>query len=274
MAKTIDDEIPGPLSGVRVLDFTRFQQGTFATSLLADMGADVIKVEQPGGDPGRRMGLHQDGYSSYFEALNRNKRSLCLDLQKPEARALVLRLVRDVDIVTENFSPGTMERLGLGYAELSRVNPALIMASGSMYGPKGPRANHRGYDTIAQAAGGLMAWSTPPGETPRGVQGGLADQTGGAFLAVGILGALAHRLRTGEGQKVDTSLYGSQIALQAIHYARALHHAPLLPPGKSSSIFSHRALCGDGCWIAFGMLEGRLFPRLCQALELPELADD
>ena len=264
---------PGPLTGIRVLDFTRFQQGPFAALLLADLGADVIKVEQPEGDPGRRMGLHQDGFSSYFESLNRNKRSLCLDLKQPEATALVLRLVPSFDILTENFSPGTMDRMGLGYENLSAINPGLIFASGSMYGPKGPRANHRGYDNIAQAAGGIMAWTTGPGETPHGIQPGLADQSGGAFLAVGILGALAHKLRTGEGQKVDASLYGSQVALQGIHYARALHHAPLMPAGRSSSVFSHRALCGDGLWIAFGILEGRLFPQLCQALDLPELAE-
>src|SRR4051794_29711402 len=125
----------GPLDGIRILDFTRFQQGTFSTLLLADLGADVIKVEQPGGDPGRTLGRHVDGYSSYFESLNRNKRSLCLDLGKPEGVAVVKRLAATVDVVVENFRPGTMERLGIGYDDLINVNPSLIMASGSMFGP-------------------------------------------------------------------------------------------------------------------------------------------
>lgn len=266
--------MPGPLDGIRILDFTRFQQGTFSTLLLGDLGADVIKVEQPGGDPGRTLGRHQDGFSSYFESLNRNKRSICLDLTRPEGRDVVLRLAQQVDVVTENFRPGTMEKLGIGYEDLSRVNPGLIVASGSMFGPKGPRTRDPGYDTIAQAAGGIMAFTTAADETPHGIQGGIADQTGGMMLAHAVLAALVHRLRTGEGQKVDVSLYGSQIALQGIHVARALHHSPLRPPGQSSGVLSHRALCGDGRWIAFGFLEARHFPKLCKGLELDSLAED
>jgi len=264
----------GPLDGIRILDFTRFQQGTFSTLLLGDLGADVIKVEQPGGDPGRTLGRHQDGYSSYFESLNRNKRSICLDLRQPAAKDVVLRLAAAVDVVTENFRPGTMERLGIGYEELSAVNPALIVASGSMFGPKGPRGHDPGYDTIAQAAGGMMAFTTGSDETPHGIQGGAADQTGGMILAHAILAALVHRLRTGEGQKVDASLYGSQIALQGIHVARTLHHTPLRPPGQSSGVLSHRSLCGDGRWIAFGFLEAWHYPKLCRGLDLADLAED
>lgn len=266
--------MPGPLDGIRILDFTRFQQGTFSTLLLGDLGADVIKVEQPGGDPGRTLGRHQDGFSSYFESLNRNKRSICLDLTRPEAREVVLKLAATVDVVTENFRPGTMEKLGIGYDELSRVNPALIVASGSMFGPKGPRSRDPGYDNIAQAAGGIMAFTTAADETPHGIQGGIADQTGGTMLAHAVLGALVHRFRTGEGQKVDVSLYGSQIAIQGIHVARSLHHTPLRPPGQSSGVLSHRSLCEDGRWIAFGFLEARHYPKLCRGLELDDLIDD
>ncbi|MGE0541980.1 MAG: CaiB/BaiF CoA transferase family protein [Dehalococcoidia bacterium] len=264
----------GPLDGIRILDFTRFQQGTFSTLLLGDLGAEVIKVEQPGGDPGRTLGRHQDGFSSYFESLNRNKRSICIDLTQPEGRAVVLQLAAQVDVVTENFRPGTMEKLGIGYEDLARVNPGLIVASGSMFGPKGPRTRDPGYDTIAQAAGGMMAFTTAADETPHGIQGGAADQTGGMMLAHAVLAALVHRLRSGEGQKVDVSLYGSQIALQGIHVARSLHHTPLRPPGQSSGVLSHRALCGDGRWIAFGFLEARHYPKLCKGLELDELAED
>ena len=266
--------MPGPLDGIRILDFTRFQQGTFGAVQLADLGADVWKVEQPGGDPGRTLGRHRNGYSSYFESLNRNKRSICLDLSRPEGVTVVERLVAQVDIVTENFRPGTMDRLGIGYAHLRTINPRLIFASGSMYGPNGPRSRDPGYDNIAQAAGGMMAFVTADGETPHGGQPGIADQTGGSMLAYEVLAALVHRLRTGEGQKVDVSLYGSQIALQGIHVARAWTEHELEPPGKSSGVLSHRALCLDGRWIAFGFLEARHFPRLAAALGLAELATD
>ncbi len=266
--------MPGPLDGIRILDFTRFQQGTFATLLLADLGADVLKIEQPGGDPGRTLGRHQDGYSSYFESLNRNKRSLCLDLSRPAGREVVLRMATGVDAVTENFRPGTMEKLGIGYDVLGKLNPALVFASASMFGPEGDRGHDPGYDTIAQAVGGMMMFHTRDGDTPHGVQGGIADQTGGTMLAHAVLAALVHRLRTGEGQKVDASLYGSQIALQGIHVARALHHTPLRPPGQSSGVLSHRAQCLDGRWIAFGILEARHFPKILHGLELDHLAGD
>jgi len=264
----------GPLDGIRILDFTRFQQGTFGTVQLADLGADVWKIEQPGGDPGRTLGRHVGGYSSYFESLNRNKRSLCLDLSKPGGAAVVERLVVHADVVVENFRPGTMDRLGIGFEHLREIRPDLIFASGSMYGPKGPRGSDPGYDNIAQAAGGLMAFTTLDGETPHGAQPGIADQTGGAMLAYGVLAALVHRLRTGDGQKVDVSLYGSQIALQGIHVARAWNDHELRPPGKSSGVLSHRALCIDGRWIAFGFLEARHFPRMMAALGLDELTTD
>ncbi len=266
--------MPGPLDDIRILDFTRFQQGTFGTAQLGDLGAEIWKVEQPGGDPGRTLGRHQSGYSSYFESLNRNKRSLCLDLKGSEGVAVIERLVEHVDIVAENFRPGTMARLGIGYEHLRTIKPDLIFAAGSMFGPNGPRGYDPGYDNIAQAAGGLMAFTTLDGETPHGAQPGIADQTGGSMLAYGVLAALVHRLRTGQGQKVDVSLYGSQIAIQGIHVARTWTDHELAPPGKSSGVFSHRALCLDGRLIAFGMLEARHFPRLAAGLDLAELATD
>jgi len=272
MAQPLPD---GPLSGFTVLDFTRFQQGTFGTMLLADLGAAIIKIEQPGGDPGRRLGLHVDGHSSYFEALNRNKRSLCLDLRLQAGRAVAQRLAEHVDVLAENFRPGTLDRLGLGYDELVRRNTGLIYASASMFGPKGPRSKDPGYDTIAQAAGGLMMFNRVKGDdTPRPSQGGIADQTGGMMFAHGILAALLHRQRTGRGQRVDVSLYGSQISLQAIHVTRSLHTAPLRPPGQSSGVLSHRALCGDGRWIAFGFLEAWKWPALARGLGLDYLIED
>jgi CoA:oxalate CoA-transferase len=268
-------EPSGPLLGYTVVDFTRFQQGTFGTLLLSDLGASIIKVEPPGGDPGRRLGVHLDGHSSYFEALNRNKRSISLDLRRPEAVAVARRLAARADIVAENFRPGTMEKLGLDYEQLARDNPGLIFASASMFGPRGPRSHDPGYDTIAQAAGGLMMWNRhDDDDTPRTSQGGIADQVGGMMLAHGILAALVYRERTGKGQRVDVSLYGSQLALQGIHVGRGLYDVPLKPPGQSSGVLSHRAVCGDGRWIAFGYLEASKWPNLARGLGLDELIDD
>ena len=264
----------GALDGITILDFTRFQQGTFSTLLLADQGADVLKVEQPGGDPGRMLGLHVDRYSSYFESLNRNKRSIVLDLRKPEARTVVERLAERVDVVVENFRRGVMDRLGIGYEALRCRNPRLIYASGSMFGPRGPRSEEPGYDNIAQAAGGMMMATWDHSGTPHSPQGGLADQVGGMLLSHGILTALVARERHGVGQRVDASLYGSQLALQGIHVARVLYHEPVMPPGAGSGVFSHRAFAGDGVWIAFGYLTGNFWPNMCCALDLEWLTTD
>jgi crotonobetainyl-CoA:carnitine CoA-transferase CaiB-like acyl-CoA transferase len=264
----------GALDGITILDFTRFQQGTFATALLADLGAEVWKVEQPGGDPGRRLNVHQDGFSAYFESLNRNKRSIVLDLRKSEAIEVVHRMAAKVDIVAENFRPGVMDRLGIGFDVLRCGNPGLIYAEGSMWGLKGPRSLHPGYDNIAQAAGGMMMATRRNEEAPQAPLLGTADQTGGMILAYGVLAALVARGKTGKGQRVDASLYGSQIALQGIQFARALYDVPLNPPGLSSSSFSYRAFCGDAVWIAFGYLTGDFWPKLCKALDLEWLMTD
>jgi CoA:oxalate CoA-transferase len=264
----------GALDGITILDFTRFQQGTFATLLLADMGAAVWKVEQPGGDPGRRLNVHQDGFSAYFESLNRNKRSIVLDLGKPQAIEAVHRMAERVDIVAENFRPGVMDRLGIGFDALRCRNPGLIYAEGSMWGLQGQRAHHPGYDNIAQAAGGMMMATRRNEEAPQAPLLGTADQTGGMILAYGVLAALVARAKTGQGQRVDASLYGSQIALQGIQFARANYDVPLNPPGLSSSSFSYRAFCADAAWIAFGYLTGDFWPKLCRALDLEWLMTD
>jgi CoA:oxalate CoA-transferase len=264
----------GALSGITILDFTRFQQGTFATVLLGDMGANILKVEPPGGEPGRRFLAHVGGFSSYFESLNRNKRSIVLDLRKPEARDVVFRLTEGADAVVENFRRGVMERLGIGYDELAQRNPRLIYASGSTFGPNGRRAMDPGFDTIAQAAGGIMMDTRKGDEQPVSVQGGLADQVGGMMLSHGILAALVARSLSGRGQRVDTSLYGSQIALQGIRLTAALCPVPPAPRGSGAGGFGHRAFCADSVWIAFGYLTGDFWPKLCRALDLEWLMTD
>ena len=139
------------LSGIKILDFTRYQQGPFATVLLSDMGAEVIKIEEPGGEPGRATGLQNDGFSAYFEAHNRGKKSMTIDLRKPDAKEIVGRLVEGCDVVVENFRPGTMERWGLGYSDLKEIREDIILASGSSWGREGPRGNQPGYDHVGQA---------------------------------------------------------------------------------------------------------------------------
>ncbi len=264
----------GPLAGIKMLDFTRYQQGPSATVMLAELGAEVLKVEPPGGDPGRMLSQFADGFSSYFEVLNRGKKSLVVDLRHPGGTAVICRLARQVDVVAENFRPGVMDRLGVGYNALSAINPRLIFASASMFGPRGPRATHPGYDTIAQAAGGMVMATRRPGDDLGTPLGGTADQVGGMMLAYAILAALVHRERTGEGQKVDVSLFGSQLSLQMISAARALYQQAPLPPQQAGSRISGHMRCSDGRWIAFGHLNTPQWVDVLRAFALDELVTD
>lgn len=264
----------GPLDGINILDFTRYQQGPSATLMLAEMGATVLKVEPPGGDPGRQLSRFTDGFGSYFEVLNRGKKSLVVDLRQPGGKDVIFRLAAQVDVVAENFRPGVMDRLGVGYAALSARNPRLIFASASMFGPHGPRALHPGYDTIAQAAGGMLMATRRPGDDLGTPLPGTADQVGGMMLAHGILGALVHRERTGEGQKVDVSLLGSQLSLQMVAASRAFYQQAPLIPRQWRGMVGGQMRCGDGRWIAFGHLNAPQWADALRALDLDELVDD
>ncbi|HJN91388.1 MAG TPA: CoA transferase, partial [Dehalococcoidia bacterium] len=208
----------GPLDGIRILDFTRYQQGPFSTVLLSDMGADVIKVEErSNGDLGRSLGLQPDGWCAYFEAHNRNKRSITIDPRKPEGQAILYRLVKDIDVVVDNFRPGVMERLGLDLETLRPYNPLIITASATGFGEQGEMARRPSFDVIGQGMGGIMSnQGGGPDEPPMTVMGGMADQVGAMVLALGIAGAVVARERQGVGQHVDASLLGSQVALQGL----------------------------------------------------------
>jgi crotonobetainyl-CoA:carnitine CoA-transferase CaiB-like acyl-CoA transferase len=264
----------GPLEGITILDFTRYQQGPSATLMLAELGARVLKVESPDGDPGRRLSRFADGFPSYFEVLNRGKQSIVVDLRHPDGTAVIARLARQVDVVAENFRPGVMDRLGVGYAALSAVNPRLIFASASMFGPRGPRTRHPGYDTIAQAAGGMVMATRRSGDDLGTPLGGTADQVGGMMLAYAILAALLHRERTGEGQKVDVSLLGSQLSLQMVAAARALYKHTLMLPQQTSGRISGSMRCSDDHWIAFGHLNTPQWVDVLRAFALGELVED
>jgi crotonobetainyl-CoA:carnitine CoA-transferase CaiB-like acyl-CoA transferase len=267
----------GPLHGVRILDFTRYQQGPYATVMLSDLGADVLKVEEPGdGDPGRALGLQPDGWCTYFQALNRNKRSITIDIRKPEGAALVKRLVPEYDVVTENFRPGMMERCGLGHDDLAAVNPRVITASATGFGGVGPDARRPSFDIIGQAMSGIMYNHSAASADGMPIQltGGLADQVGAIILALGVCSAIIAREHQGIGQHVDTSLLGSQIALQSLQIQGFLRTGNQTPPvQRVNPTFAHFK-ASDGNWLVVGILDPKWWPRLCNVLDRPDMITD
>ena len=268
------------LDGIRVLDFTQFQQGPSATVLMSDLGAEVIKVERLNvGDPSRHVGQREDGFSQYFHTHHRGKRSIAIDLRAPEGRDLVYELVTRVDVVTENFKPGVMNRLGLGWDDLKQRNPKLVYASASGFGPRGPRANATSWASVAGAAGGGM-W-------PNGVRGDNGDkpnpnvaapdpdQTGGMIFAFAIASGLVARERTGEGQLVQTSLYGSQIWGRA-PAINAIANGNIVPSARNmpiSNMFTLQAQGSDADWLFVGYITDRWAP-MCRALDREDLVTD
>ncbi|HEX9445650.1 MAG TPA: CoA transferase [Candidatus Binatia bacterium] len=200
----------GALAGIKVLEIASYVTGPFASLLLADLGAEVVKVEQPGqGDPFRGWG--ENLYSSNFRSLNRNKKSLTLDIKRDEARAVFLQLAAGADVVIENFRPGTLEKRGMGYDAVSALNPKVVYCSISGFGQTGPYRDRPGYDTVGQAMSGLLSLLTDP-EKPQGMGISFSDHLTGIYACYGILGALVHRLLTGVGQRVETSLLRATIA--------------------------------------------------------------
>src|SRR4051812_7265931 len=215
-----------PLDGLKVIDLTRVLAGPFCTMLLGDMGADVIKIEEPGsGDDTRGWPpFMAGGQSSYFLGVNRNKRSLALNLKSADGPDVLRRLATSADVLVENFRPGTLDRLGLGFAALSAINPRLIVASVSGYGQTGPRRDLAGYDPVLQAEAGLMDIPGPAEGPPSRVGVAMTDYVAGQFMFSSILLALRDRDRTGRGQAVDISLFDSILATMTlpagIYFAR------------------------------------------------------
>ncbi len=269
----------GPLQDVRVLDLTWILAGPYASMILRDLGADVIKVERPPyGDVSRTTGPYIEDESVYFFSVNRGKRSICLDLKHPAGRDLFLRLVEKVDVVMENFTPGTMERLGLGYDVLSRHNPRLIYAATSGFGQTGPYRHKPALDIIVQGMGGIMSITGEPGGRPVRPGISLGDIAAGLFTAIGILAALHERDRSGQGQMLDISMLDCQVAILENAFVR--YFATGQVPGplgtRHPSTTPFQAFPTKDGWIVIALSWGveNQWELLLAALGLPELIDD
>jgi crotonobetainyl-CoA:carnitine CoA-transferase CaiB-like acyl-CoA transferase len=260
------------LEGLHVLDVTQVMAGPFCAMLLADLGADVIKVEPPAGDSTRQMPGAVGADSPSFNALNRGKRSIVLDLKSAAGRDALVRLARSTDILIENYRPGVMAALGLDYATLSRENPRLIYASISGYGQTGPDRGKGGFDLIAQGVSGIMSITGEPGGAPVKAGVPLTDLSAGLFALVGILAAVEYRHRSGVGQHVDTSLVDAGVALsvwEATEYFAGIG-VPQALGSAHRLIAPYQAIrCRDG-YITLGAANERLFRRLCEVLGHPE----
>ncbi|WP_404386389.1 CoA transferase [Knoellia locipacati] len=268
----------GPLNGVRVLDLTRVMSGPFSTMVLADLGADVIKVEEPGvGDDTRQWGPPFIGEeSTYFLSINRNKRSLAVDLKSEGGRAAVLELARRSDVVVENFRPGVATKLGLGYEALSAENPGLVYASISGYGQASSESRKPGYDPMMQARSGLMSITGDVEGLPARVGVATADISAGLWTAIGILAALHHRSVTGQGQSLDISLLDAQVSWLT-NVASAWFASGEVPgrygTGHPSIVPSEAFRTQDGLLMVAAGNDAMWF-RMAGALGVPELSAD
>jgi crotonobetainyl-CoA:carnitine CoA-transferase CaiB-like acyl-CoA transferase len=267
-----------PLSGMVVLDLTQIMAGPFCAMLLADMGADVIKVEKPsGGDDSRRMGPpFIKGWSAGFLALNRNKRSLALNLQEAVGQAVFKRLLERADVVVETFRPGVMERLGLGYEELARLKPSLVYCSISGLGRTGPYRDRGGFDLVAQGMSGLMSITGFPDSPPANVGVPITDISAGTLAAYGILCAYIRALKTGQGQMVDTSLLESGIAYtiweSAVYFAEGEIPGPLGSAHRVSA--PYQALRTRDGYINIGAATQSTWEQFCRAIGQEGLIED
>jgi crotonobetainyl-CoA:carnitine CoA-transferase CaiB-like acyl-CoA transferase len=263
---------------MRVLELAQIMAGPTCGMMLADMGADVIKVEKlPGGDDARGYREPRiNGVSAPFLMLNRNKRGIALNLKHERGRDVLLRLVRDADVLTENYRRGTLEKLGLGYEVLSKVNPGLIYCAVSGYGLDGPLADRGGFDLIAQGFAGLMSVTGEPGGPPLKNGNPVADINAGILAATGIAAAYAHKLRTGRGQIVDTSLL--EAALQQTYWYAAIHFATGESPGPTGSAHlltaPYQAFRASDGWINIGGANQANWERIAEVLGHPEWRHD
>ncbi|WP_195819549.1 CaiB/BaiF CoA transferase family protein [Roseobacter sp. MH60115] len=265
-----------PLGGIRVIDFTQVMLGPCATQMLGDFGADVIKIERPGsGDLSRNFfgePSEEAMNNAVFASLNRNKRSVEIDTKSEEGRQQVLDLVRTADVVVDNFRAGVMDRLGFGYDALSQINPRIICASGTGYGPTGPYAHKGGQDVLAQAMSGVMEKTQDPSIPKSIYPTTLCDYSAGMHLVQGILAALLMRDKTGRGQKVGVSLFDSMIAMQMQEAAQWSKHRDVLNWAAMplTGVFD----ATDGAIVIVGAFKANPLRDICTALELDDMSPD
>ena len=278
--------MPGPLDGVTVIEIAQEIQGPYAGLFLADMGADVIKIEmRETGDLSRFMLVQliagpdtkNANFSHYFLAMNRGKRSVTLDLKKPEAEEILDRLLDSADVLLTNYRPGVLDRLGFGYEALSKRNPRLIFAQGSSWGPEGPWVTRPSRDTLAQAAGGIMAKNGMPEERPLPCGTLVADHSGAFMLLSGILAALYAREKTGKGQKVDACIYGTVIAMQPME----INFTSVSGVETRRAGRGHQFLQGvwgsfptkDG-WICLAGVDDKRWPDFCRVMGIEHVQNE
>jgi len=267
--------LEGALKGVRVLEVCQIMAGPFCGALLGDMGADVIKVEKPsGGDDARLMGRYFAGGEGYgFMNLNRNKRSLALNLKSEKGRSLLIELVQGADVFIENFRPGTMESLGLGYEDLRKSNAGLIYASISGYGHTGPFRRKGGFDLVAQGLSSLMSFTGEPGRPPVKIPVPVCDLNAGIYTAFSILSAYIYKQRTGEGQKIDTSLVDAGLGYTFWQSSQFFPEGEVpVPRGSAHEVTApYQAFkCSDG-YIALGAANQSNWERTCKAMGREDL---
>jgi crotonobetainyl-CoA:carnitine CoA-transferase CaiB-like acyl-CoA transferase len=269
---------PGPLAGLRVLELAQIMAGPTTGMMLADLGADVIKVEKlPGGDDARGYREPRvNGVSAPFLMMNRNKRSIALNLKLAQGREILLRLARDADVLVENFRTGTLEKLGLGYEVLAAANPGLIYCALTGYGRDGPYADKGGFDLIAQGFAGLMSITGEPGGAPAKTGNPVSDISAGNLGVIGILAAYVHRLKTGRGQLVDTSLM--EAALQQTYWHASIQFATGISPGPTGSAHvltaPYQAYHARDGWINIGGANQANWERIAEVLGHPEWRAD
>jgi len=264
------------LQGIRVLDLSRVIAGPYCAALLGDLGADVIKLERPGRGDDLRALRGSGRMSASFAAVNRNKRGIAVDLQKPEGARLAFELAKRADVVIENFLTGVAEKLGLGYAAIAAVNPSVVYASVTGFGQTGPLARKPGYNTIAQGMSGLMALTGMPGDPPTRVGGSVSD-VAASYMAFGMVSAaLVHRFRTGQGQHVDVSLVGASLGLlpdpTAIYFDTG--ERPKRAGNRNLNLSPAEAFQAKDGFVNVVLLNPDQWGRFCQALDDPAMATD
>jgi crotonobetainyl-CoA:carnitine CoA-transferase CaiB-like acyl-CoA transferase len=273
----VADLWPGPLAGLKVVDLTRVLAGPFATQSLGDLGAEVLKIEPPeNGDETRHFPPFTGGESHYFLGINRNKKSLVVDLQKEAGKDILRRLVAKADILVENYRPGVMERLGLGYDALAEINPRLIYCAISGFGLSGPLRDKPSFDIVTQALSGALSINGERGHMPVKLAIPLGDMVGGVFGPMAILAALHERTQTGKGRLIDISLYDGLIGMLGYFAQLAFITGDDPPPMGSShpNIVPYGSFPASDGSIIIAVLSERFWGKLCEALERPDLAAD